>query len=397
MRKKRQHYVPQRYLKNFSIQKNLSNTEECLCVYPFKTCESHISNVKDLCKEDFFYGEDERSQEFEDNLSKFEKKQAQIIRKIIDNVSLDVLSEDDCLRFLLFLLLQDARTKRSKWEIRKFTQLMVENILKPKLKTKERPPSIPEDFIDKLKIELPDDFALRMLSTISYVEGLTDLKAILINNITNQNFYCSDHPVVRYNYIQFKNRSSIEYLTPGLIIFYPISNEITIMLFDEKAYSVDLDFGSVYCLNDKNDLESINKLQFLNAFDCVLFSDINESETVKKIHRDMLEYMGHKCDFKKTENFHADGSKILLLHRHSDKPRYILDLSFISFNKDYAKFCMRNYLKTTKNNPRANPIRNSKLAAIAEERLHNLESEISEIIRTNPGRVFTIFTPPTPK
>ena len=124
MKKKRQHFVPQRYLKNFSTLKNISNKEECLYVYRFKKSECYISNVKDLCKEDFFYGDDERSQKFEDSLSIFEKRQARIIRKIIDNISIDVLNEDEYTEFILFLLLQDARTKRSKWKYENLHRLL---------------------------------------------------------------------------------------------------------------------------------------------------------------------------------------------------------------------------------------------------------------------------------
>jgi hypothetical protein len=398
MRKKRQHFVPQRYLKNFSTKKNISNKEECLYVYPFKTSECYISNVKDLCKEDFFYGEDERSQRFEDNLGKFEKRQAKIIRKIIENISIDILNEDEYFEFILFLLIQDARTKRSKWEIKEFTQMMVENVFKPQLKTKERPPNIPEDFIDNLKIQLPGDFALRMMGAICYVEGLKDLKAVLINNITNQNFYCSDHPVVRYNYIKFENTSSIDYLAPGLIIFYPINNEITIMLFDEKAYSVDRDFDSIYCLNNKNDLESINKLQFISAVDHILFSDAHETENVKRIHRNVSEYMGHDYHIDKTEDIHADGSKTLVLRHRPDKPRYILDLSFVSFYRGYAEYCKEIFEKTTKNNPKAKPIRDLKLAAKVEECLRTKEEQVKEIMEKNQGKFFTIATPHlTPK
>ena len=226
-----------------------------------------------------------------------------------------------------------------------------------------------------------------------YVAGLKDLKAILINNITNQNFYCSDHPVVRYNYIKFENTSSIDYLAPGLIIFYPINNEITIMLFDEKAYSVDRDFDSIYCLNDKNDLESINKLQFINALDCVLFSDEHETENVKRIHRDVSEYMGHDYHIEKTEDIHADGSKTLILHHRPDKPRYSLDLSFVSFNREYAEYCKEIFEKTTKNNPRAKPIRDLKLAAKVEECLHIKEDQVKEIMEKNRGKFFTFATP----
>lgn len=81
MKKIRQHFVPQRYLKNFSTMKNNSNKEECLYTYSFKTRETHINNIKNLCKENFFYGSDEKSQNLENNLSKFERRQAKIIQK----------------------------------------------------------------------------------------------------------------------------------------------------------------------------------------------------------------------------------------------------------------------------------------------------------------------------
>ena len=59
---------------------------------------------------------------------------------------------------------------------------------------------------------------------------------------------------------------------------------------------------------------------------------------------------------------------------------------FVAFNRKYAEFCMENYVKTTKNNPSAKPIRSLKLAAKVDERLCNSEKGINEIMRKNPGK-----------
>jgi hypothetical protein len=391
-RKKRQHYVPQQYLKKFSTVKNISGKEECLYAYSFKTRGCCLENVKDLCKKDFFYGKDDRSQKFENGLSQFEQRHSEIIQKIIDTHSIDCLNKDEYIEFLLFLLLQDARTKRSQWEIREFTQVMVENVIKPQLKLKERPADIPEDFIDKLDIKFSGDFALRMLGAICYVEGLSDLKVILINNTTERNFYCSDHPVVRYNYIEFEDSTSLDYLAPGLLIFFPLNNENLVLLFDEKAYSVDVDFGSVYCLNNTTDLDSINKLQFINAFDCVLFSDGNEIANVKKMHADLQRYISHEYHIERKEILHNDGSKTLVMHHVPEKSGFKLNLSFISPRYEYIEYCMEEYKKRTKHTPGAKPRRSLELAAKVEECLRKSENKISEIMKDHSGKFFT-FSP----
>jgi hypothetical protein len=386
-RKKRQHFVPRHYLKKFS------NGCDFLYVYPFNRQDCFKNNINNLCKENFFYGEDDRSQQFEDRLSDFENKHSQILKKIIDAASINILNENEYIEFILFLLLQDARTKRSKWEIQEFTRVLVENVIKPQLKTRERPLFMTDEWIDKLEIQFIGDFALRMMGATKHLDGLMDLKAVIINNVTNQNFFCSDHPVVRYNYIKFKNSSSIDYLAPGLMIFFPISNELTVLLYDEKAYSVDLDFDSIHCLDNISDLESINKLQFLSAFDYILFSNASELEDVKRIHHEIKGYMGHEYHIDKKETLHENGSRTLVLHHHSDRPQYHLDLSFVSLNRDYVEFCMEKYETATKDNSRAKPIRSQKLAAKVEENLRNSETEMKKIMEQNPGKFFKIITP----
>jgi hypothetical protein len=50
MLKRRQHYIAQCYLKNFSP------TKKFLYVFPFQKKKSFLADIKNLCKEDFFMG-----------------------------------------------------------------------------------------------------------------------------------------------------------------------------------------------------------------------------------------------------------------------------------------------------------------------------------------------------
>jgi hypothetical protein len=117
---------------------------------------------------------------------------------------------------------------------------------------------------------------------------------------------------------------------------------------------------------------------------------------VKRIHSDIHRFMGHDYHIDKKEKLHRYGSKTLILHHRPHRPKYNLNLSFISLNKEYVEFCMKNYETTTKDNPRAKPIRNLKLAIRVEERLRKSENEIKKILKQNSSNHFNSITPPPP-
>jgi hypothetical protein len=117
-------------------------------------------------------------------------------------------------------------------------------------------------------------------------ESISDIKSALIINTTNNSFICSDAPVVRYNQLKIDNERLRSLFSPGLEIFYPINNEIVLLFYDHEAYDIDFDYDSICYLDKQADIDSLNSLQFMNALDFVLFSDINQKENIENLYRE---------------------------------------------------------------------------------------------------------------
>lgn len=102
---KKQHYVPQFYLKLFS--KDRTN------IYNYHLDSKKLSRmpIKDICQGSYFYDDDSK---YEKILSDLEQLQSKAIKKIIENQSLDGIQTEDYFHLLLFLLLQQSRTKKQK-------------------------------------------------------------------------------------------------------------------------------------------------------------------------------------------------------------------------------------------------------------------------------------------
>jgi hypothetical protein len=115
---KRQHYVHQQYFENFSL------SGDHLYVLPFSSGIIFPGKIRDLGKEDFYFGSDEAAINFEKQLGNFEKKHNAIFKKIISNYSLEALNseEDTLLRF--FTLFQESRVRFSKQFSMFFTNSM---------------------------------------------------------------------------------------------------------------------------------------------------------------------------------------------------------------------------------------------------------------------------------
>jgi len=381
MQKKRQHYIAQSYLKNFSSDRKY------LYVFPFQKKKSFISDIKYLCKEDFFYGSDVIAQNFEDNLSIIENEHKKLIDKILDNYSLNCLNEDEYVGLLVLILFQASRTRSSKRRSR-----ILAKIIEKKKKTLNITDSdVFQDF--PRKIDPTEDFRLRqafgvtMHAAINSVEAILDLTPALLINISDRNFICSDSPVVFYNDVQFDTDfKSDGLINPGLQIFYPISNEIVLLLFDHFAYKLDFDFDSICYLDKKNDIDAINKLQFINSLDFILFSEIKQNKNIEKIFQEVEKDI--RKDVRRTFGSYFKGreflEKIGMWHQFSllSKYRtYKLRLSFMTLNTKYAKDQIDQYYEERKKDPNAIPTRNKSLANKAIDRLKKAHKKIEKIYK----------------
>ena len=115
-KQKKQHYVPQCYLKNFAIDKSI-------CIYNHNL-DKIIENApyKAQCQSPYFYGQDLI---WENKLQEYETKWGEIFPKIIKN---QILTDDDIKKLKLFALYQRLRTKAENNHINKLSNQTVNYI-----------------------------------------------------------------------------------------------------------------------------------------------------------------------------------------------------------------------------------------------------------------------------
>lgn len=110
MRKKRQHYVPRFYLKQFARKTKRSFKIRCFDKNEFKKFETAIAQI---AMENYFYDKGVPAKT-ENLFSKKEQEHAQIYNKIIEQGDLGTLTENE--RFLMaeYIFLQNERTRSAR-------------------------------------------------------------------------------------------------------------------------------------------------------------------------------------------------------------------------------------------------------------------------------------------
>jgi hypothetical protein len=99
---KKQHYIPQFYLRNFSSNKYKVR------IFQIKNQEIKLSPISTTCQERFFYGKDG---EFEEFLKGMDDSHSNVINRIVQSKSLLSNSFEDYYFLLQFLLTLHERTR----------------------------------------------------------------------------------------------------------------------------------------------------------------------------------------------------------------------------------------------------------------------------------------------
>ena len=340
---KKQHYVPKFYLKLFS------QDGKHLWIYNLRSEDSFQVPIKNLCYEKYFYA---KNLEFEKALGLIEQKQAETLHKLVDTQDFANFGHEDFYLIRLFLLLQSSRTKDEKVISNKYTETFVSDFMKPLIKSSEdlKRKGITEEFIDSLEITIPADHMLAMLVALTGVELISDLEPILIINKSNKNFICSDAPVVLYNYIKIKNRSTKGLQFPGLQIFCPLNKDILLLLIDKNLYDLKRGTNSTIFINRDSDVDSINKLQLVNCRDNVFCSEEDDTDYARNLHlevEDLIKEKEFKSDIVQTKQ-NDDGTYSEIVALYQVDSNYVLNLSFIKLNKRNKRLFEHRYKELSK-------------------------------------------------
>ena len=370
---KRQHYVPQHYLKGFSQDK------ESFYQYNIKNKKSSLTSIKKSCQISYFYGK-----ELDEILWTFENKQAPIIRKLIKTQNLGSLTSEDLIHLYLFLLLQSARTDDSKQLSNKWVESFASKFIKPMLKSDKEfeKKGYTKEYIDSCEIRDPALFTIGILGAIQGIESISDLRPVLIINKTAKNFICSDAPVVFHNYKKIKNKCTTGYLAWGLQIFCPLADNILILLIDKKLYDLKMDTSSSIFINDDSDVDSLNKLQISNCLNDIYFSRREDVDYVENLHLE-VEYLidEKKVKLNTVETTQIDDhsySEIVSMHIQNNI-NFELKLSFIKLNRLNSKKYKGMVKKLSKSNPNFVLVRNKEISDCRSDQMENeYKSQIYE-------------------
>jgi len=254
---RKQHYVPQFYLRNFSCNGKSVGTH---IISSSKTVQS--ASIKEVAYEDYLYGKDGV---LESRLANCEGLFATIVKKIIDNKSSSI-TDEEFTHLVFFVLFSDMRTQEVAEDNNEHlvAELRAEKQIAPELFSELNP--------EDIKYTIPNLSALQ--AAIDIAPLFNDLSFMIIVNNTDYKFITSDNPVALYNPFALKRgyQPNWGYGQFGIQIFMPLSPTLCLFFWDDFIYDVKRS-GANIVLNDGTDIENLNKLFFYNANKFLYFEE----------------------------------------------------------------------------------------------------------------------------
>lgn len=262
---KNQHYVPQFYLRYFSVDK------KNVGAYTLKSGKNIPSApIKGQASKDYFYSD---SMEMEKALGDLEACAIKVVDKIISDPT-EPLSKEDKNTLFEFTVIQLGRTEAQAQvveAIHKIPELFSErltNIGEPDLGK-----MLKDKFSDLIgeSPSFPAVFSVGAYAGISDVIRDLDVKVLI--NRTDKAFITSDNPVAKYD--QFMERMKLGTYglrSRGLQIFFPLSPRRGVMYYDPECYKLGHEEKEYVEVDQEKDIDELNKLTACNS-DEVLYYD----------------------------------------------------------------------------------------------------------------------------
>jgi hypothetical protein len=273
---KKQHFVPQFYLENFTDSRNNIYAFDIIECRSFTTTKENIAHQKyfyDYEPLDQFMG---REQTIEKALAKSEAESAKVLRKLVAGLKandVSALTKDDYGQLADYIITQQKRTPENRI---KGTQLAIE------MERQLRAKGASDDFIkesgleaDKYDPQFQQIYGLLNSGVLRDIEDLCDRYWIFWSNKTKHNFYTSDHPVAG-NLHTDKDWQGYE-------IYFPITPRYGVSIFPKsKFHHVAGKHQKVVELEDPENVKFYNGL-VLTQCNRQIYNAENDFRLAKKI------------------------------------------------------------------------------------------------------------------
>lgn len=258
---KRQHYIPQFLLRNWSTDSSSIN----IYLLNDNIYKEKVPIVNQAQKK-FYYGED---QKIENLYSQLESDTAPIIAKIINKTS---LSKEDIRVLRHFVAIQNTRTPGRVQDFDDVITKMSKDLLLKSHKFDEH-----KKEIEEIKVNINNHQYWQLFMYLKTFLLYADLNFAILESNSNNKFIIGQDPVVITN--KFLTEKNWEFSTRGIgfkgvTFFLPISPEFMICFYDREAYSF-IGKKEYYQLND-DEINNLNMFQFLNTENTIYLSKFEE-------------------------------------------------------------------------------------------------------------------------
>lgn len=321
---KRQHYVPQFYLKYFSLDGNIS-------LYNLEYKKSFTLDPISCCSKSYFYS---KKPDVEKTFSKLESFDSVILNNIIENKTMTLMSEQDYIHLVSFILMQSGRTLSAGKQNLELINKLFDN-LKSTISDEElEKNNIKRESLDKVK--LAHKHPALYSTVVSLASGIliSDLQPVLLINETKKDFITSDNPVVLFNSFFNKTPFGAGYTSKGLQIFYPINPKLLLFFYDPNYYYIPrLTNQFRIKIHKTKDIRRLNALQILNCDENVYYPNPLSHKYISVLSEELknlkpTDKMHVSTVATKKENNLIKGS----VQYYKKNINYNLNLSFLNVN-----------------------------------------------------------------
>ncbi|MDC7767283.1 DUF4238 domain-containing protein [Priestia aryabhattai] len=324
--KKKQHYVPKMYLRKFS------NTTKSINTYNLHN-EKYVkdASIKKMCQKDNFYGEDKKMEIFLDK--EIETPAGAIINKILKTNEFPQ-DDEEYIQLMTFLLVSEARNLKNADS----TNQLVNQLAKMRLNANDEFIKSEID-LDSFKIGLKEPANIMIQNALMVVPLILDLKPLLIVERTGaRKFITSDNPLVRYNSFYLKNKypSVYSFTSRGLQLFFPISDNKCILLYDSYIYNIKNADEGVLFLNRAKEVDQLNKLFYLNAYNNLFFNQKTKERYIENLHQNNKKNHVISDLDRELDVFEEGNSGYKIMHFSTNRVSQRIDFTFLKYT-DYSK------------------------------------------------------------
>ncbi|WDL99794.1 DUF4238 domain-containing protein [Alicyclobacillus sp. ALC3] len=280
---KRQHYVPEMYLRNFADHR------EYIWAFNKETRSVFNTPIKNVAQERYFYDDADGPQYVEQYFSSLENDIAPILRRIISTfylsdvhrlVNKTILTVADKTNLAWFIATQFLRTSDMRAWVTDFHEKLITAYAKTQL---------PSGTLRNLRIKLKKDSYQYSHAMFMFDEKLvTKLTEILFEQIwtvvTRSDdgvFYTSDTPVICFNHVD--GTLQVGGLgKPGIEVIYPLNSRLVLVIRERSYLQRFSAFDNRYALIEGESADTYNEWQALMARRLV-FCGMDQFEQAKEV------------------------------------------------------------------------------------------------------------------